>query len=92
MKVAEIRDLSADELKARIGDTRKEIVDLRFQLAARKLDKPHKIRDARRLLSQLLTIETQKIDAEIKKAEGTTSEAKAAKTSAKKATSKKASK
>lgn len=59
MKVAEIKALSADELNARITDTRKEIVDLRFQLGARKLDKPHKIRDARKLLSMLATVQKQ---------------------------------
>lgn len=68
MKVAEIKDLSADELNARITDTRKEIVDLRFQLGARKLEKPHKIRDARKLLSRLLTVQTQKVNDEIAKA------------------------
>ncbi|MFN8654828.1 MAG: 50S ribosomal protein L29 [Candidatus Obscuribacterales bacterium] len=77
MKVAEIKDLSADELNARITDTRKEIVDLRFQLGARKLEKPHKIRDARKLLSRLLTVQTQKHNDEIAKAGD--KEAKAAK-------------
>lgn len=66
MKVAEIRDLSPDELKARIIDARKDIVDLRFQLAARKLEKPHKVREARKLLSTLLTIQTEKVDKDIK--------------------------
>jgi large subunit ribosomal protein L29 len=83
MKIAEIRDLSAEELTARITDARKEVVNLRFQLAARKQEKPHKIRDARRLLSQLLTIQTQKVDADIKKAGA----AEPKETKAKKATS-----
>lgn len=65
MKIAEIRELSAEDLQARIGDTRKEIVDLRFQLACNKLDQPHKFRDAKRLLSQLLTVQAQKQNAQI---------------------------
>lgn len=79
MKVAEIKDLSADELNARITDTRKELVDLRFQLGARKLEKPHKLRDARKLLSRLLTVQTQKHNDEIAKAGNEAKVAKAAK-------------
>jgi ribosomal protein L29 len=54
-----MRELSADELRTKIDDTYKELVDLRFQLAARKLESPAKIRLARQRLSRLLTIQTQ---------------------------------
>lgn len=60
MRVREIRDLTSEELLARIGDTRREIVDLRFQLATRKLESPAKLRQARQRLSRLLTIQTEK--------------------------------
>lgn len=60
MKVREIRELSSDELKARIDDTRREIVELRFQHAARKLDNTAKLRLARRRLAQLLTVQGEK--------------------------------
>lgn len=60
MRVREIRDLSGDELKARIDETRKEIVELRFHLAARKLENPAKLRQTRKRLARLLTIETEK--------------------------------
>lgn len=60
MKVNEIRDLAPEELLTRISDTRKELVDLRFQLAARKLESTSKLREARKMLSRLLTIQTQK--------------------------------
>lgn len=59
MKVREIRDLSSDDLKARIDDTRREIVELRFQMAAHKLESPARLRLARRQLSRLLTIQTE---------------------------------
>ena len=60
MKVREMRDLSADELKSRIDDTRREIVELRFQLAARKLENTAKLALARKRLAQLLTVQGQK--------------------------------
>ncbi len=66
MRVQEIRDLSLDEVKTRIDDARKEIVELRFQLAARKLESTAKLRNTRKHLAQLLTVQTQK-QAETKK-------------------------
>jgi len=60
MKVSEIRELSHDELRARIDDARKNIVEMRFALAVRKLESPAKLRSARKRLAQLLTIQTEK--------------------------------
>jgi large subunit ribosomal protein L29 len=60
VRVHEMRDLSPDDLKAQILEVRKEIVQLRFQLAARKLESPAKLKVARRQLSRLLTIEAEK--------------------------------
>lgn len=60
MKVKEMRELQIEELKARIDETRKQIVELRFQLAVRKLENPAKLRTARKTLAKLLTIQTEK--------------------------------
>lgn len=60
MKVEEMRNLTQDELKSQISDTRKEIVELRFQLALRKLESPARLRSSRKRLAQLLTIVSQK--------------------------------
>jgi len=60
MRIREMRELAADELKGRIDDARKEIVDLRFQHACRKLDSPSKLRLARKRLARLLTVQSQK--------------------------------
>lgn len=62
MKVREIRELSHDEIRARIDDTRKSIVEMRFALAVRKLDSPAKLRTARKRLAQLLTVQTEKTE------------------------------
>ncbi len=59
MRIREMRELSAEELKSRIDETRKEIVELRFQHAARKLENPAKLRLTRRRLARLLTVQAQ---------------------------------
>ena len=61
MRVREMRELSPEELNARIDETRKAIVDLRFQLALRKLESPAKLRLERKKLAQLLTVATEKV-------------------------------
>jgi large subunit ribosomal protein L29 len=59
MKVREIRDLTPEDVNAKINDTRREIVELRFQMAVHKLESPARLRLARRQLSRLLTIQTE---------------------------------
>ena len=61
MRVREMRELSPEELNARIDETRQTIVDLRFQLALRKLESPAKLRLERKKLAQLLTVATEKV-------------------------------
>jgi large subunit ribosomal protein L29 len=60
MRVREMRELSLEELNARIEECRKSIVEMRFQLALRKLESPAKLRLERRKLAQLLTVSTEK--------------------------------
>jgi large subunit ribosomal protein L29 len=60
MKVKEIREFTGEELEARIKETRKQIVELRFQHALHKLENPAKLPVTRKVLSRLLTIQTEK--------------------------------
>lgn len=60
MRTHEIREMSGEDVNTRINDTRREIVELRFQLAARKLESTAKLRQARRRLARLLTIQSEK--------------------------------
>jgi len=60
MKVKDIRELPSEELNGKIDDTRKQILEMRFQLATRKLDSPAKLRAAKKILARLLTIQTEK--------------------------------
>ena len=59
MRVHEIRELAKEDFAGQISDTRKEIVELRFQLAARKLENTAKLRAAKKKLARLLTVQSE---------------------------------
>lgn len=54
--IAEVRKLSSDQITEQIDATRRELFDLRFQQATRRLDNPHRFKQARIKLAQLLTV------------------------------------
>ena len=57
MKASEIRELGADELAAKIRETRKELADLKLKLASKSdVEKPMRIRGLRRDIARMLTI------------------------------------
>ncbi len=59
MRMQEMRQLTAEEIREKVRQTRRELTELRFQQRARKIDSPAKIRQARRLLARLLTVAAQ---------------------------------
>jgi len=59
-KAAELRDLTERELVARIEDSRKELFNLRFQLATGRLDNVTRIPTVRREIARLLTLRTER--------------------------------
>ena len=56
MKVNEIRNLTTDEIIAKIKETKEELFNLRFQQATGNLDKPSKIKDLRHTVARLKTV------------------------------------
>jgi len=60
MKIDEMRDLSPDELKARIEELHIELFNLRFQKAKNLLDRPDRIRLAKREIARINTIIKEK--------------------------------
>jgi large subunit ribosomal protein L29 len=58
--IAEVRKLTDAELTERIGATRRELFDLRFQQATRRLEHPHRFKDARIKLAHLLTVQLER--------------------------------
>ncbi len=60
MKALELRNLSIDELKKKELELRKELFNLRFQLAKGELQNVRRIRAVRKDIARILTIITEK--------------------------------
>ena len=56
MKANEIRKLSADELKAKLADLKKDLFFLRMQHATKQLDNPIRIAQVRKDIARVETI------------------------------------
>ena len=59
MKVNEIRDLSPDEQSEKIKSLKEELFNLRFQNATGQLENPMRIREVKRSIAQIKTIQTE---------------------------------
>jgi large subunit ribosomal protein L29 len=64
---AELRELDDDELEERLGEYRKELLNLRFQLATGQLDNAARVGQVRRDVARVMTLLR---DREIALAEG----------------------
>ncbi|MBQ9429706.1 MAG: 50S ribosomal protein L29 [Clostridia bacterium] len=60
MKVTELRDMTADQLQAKLKELKSELFNLRFQHAINQLDNPHKITDVKRDIARVLTVLQEK--------------------------------
>ncbi|MBT6740781.1 MAG: 50S ribosomal protein L29 [Nitrospina sp.] len=59
MKAEEIRGLSEKEREEKIVDVTQEIFNLKFQLATGKIENPSRLRDLRRDVARLKTIQRE---------------------------------
>ncbi|MBQ9735900.1 MAG: 50S ribosomal protein L29 [Clostridia bacterium] len=60
MKVKELREMSGEQLKAKLVELKKELFNLRFQLAINQLDNPHKIADVKHDIARVMTVLREK--------------------------------
>ncbi len=60
MKANEIREMTADELNAKLKDLKKDLFNLRFQHATNQLDNPIRIADVKKDIARLKTIIREK--------------------------------
>lgn len=60
MKAREIRDMSDDELRKALDDSKDELFKLRFQLATGQLDNPMRIKEVRRDIARVKTLIRQR--------------------------------
>ena len=55
MKPAEIRELSADDLQAKLKEARAELFNLRFQMATSQLDNTARVKTVKKDIARILT-------------------------------------
>ena len=67
-RAADLAQLDGDELSTRLGDARRELFNLRFQLATGQLDNPARVGQVRHDVARILTVLRAR---EILEAEGT---------------------
>jgi large subunit ribosomal protein L29 len=60
MKASEIRDLSVEELALKLADLQKEEFNLKFQLAMGDIENPMRIREVRKTVAKIKTIQKEK--------------------------------
>ena len=56
MKVKEIRELTTEQIVAKIKESKEELFNLRFQQATGNLEKPSRIRELRHEVARLKTV------------------------------------
>jgi large subunit ribosomal protein L29 len=60
MKIAEVRQLTADQLSDELAKLKKEQFNLRFQKATGQLENTSRVREVRRTIAKIKTIQRQK--------------------------------
>ncbi|MEE1597830.1 50S ribosomal protein L29 [Acidaminococcus fermentans] len=60
MKTNEIREMSVEELDSKLAGLKDELFNLRFQMATGQLDNPMKIREVKKSIAQIKTIQRER--------------------------------
>ncbi len=60
MDIDEVRALTDGELDAELTAARRNLYDLRFQLATRQLNDYNQIRNTRKRIARILTVQTER--------------------------------
>lgn len=60
MKAKDLREQGDDELRAQLAELRAELFNLRFQHATGQLENPIRLRDVRRDIARVLTLQRER--------------------------------
>ena len=60
MNVKEYRELNIAELNKKLGELKKELFNLRFQLAINQLDNPMRISEVKKDIARVMTVLREK--------------------------------
>jgi len=59
-KIADLTVKTDDQLSQDLGELKREQFNLRFQAATNQLEKPSRVREVRRTIAQIKTLQTQR--------------------------------
>ena len=65
-KVEDLRTKTDDQLTAQLTELKREQYNLRFQAATNQLEKPSRIKEVRRTIAQIKTLQTERASAAAK--------------------------
>jgi large subunit ribosomal protein L29 len=59
-KIEDLRPKTDDQLSADLGDLKREAFNLRFQAATNQLERPARIKEVRRDIARIKTLQTER--------------------------------
>ncbi|HLL58719.1 MAG TPA: 50S ribosomal protein L29 [Allosphingosinicella sp.] len=59
-KIDDLKTRSDDQLSEQLGDLKREQFNLRFQAATNQLEKPSRVREVRRSIAQIKTLQNER--------------------------------
>ncbi len=63
MKISDLKARSDDQLSESLSELKREAFNLRFQAATNQLEKPSRVREVRRSIAQIKTLQNQRQNA-----------------------------
>jgi large subunit ribosomal protein L29 len=60
VKQSELKPLTDDQLSEQLGNLKREAFNLRFQAATSQLEKPSRVREVRRTIARIKTLQNQR--------------------------------
>ncbi len=64
---ADLRTKTDDELTVALGDLKREAFNLRFQAATSQMEKPSRVREVRREIARIKTLQSERVRAAVAK-------------------------
>ncbi|WP_380872712.1 50S ribosomal protein L29 [Sphingomonas sp. DBB INV C78] len=59
-KISDLNTKTDDQLSEQLGELKREQFNLRFQAATSQLEKPSRVREVRRTIAQIKTLQTER--------------------------------
>ncbi len=60
MKTSDLKPMTDDQLSEQLGQLKREAFNLRFQAATSQLEKPSRVREVRRTIARIKTLQNER--------------------------------